>query len=38
MPGVGVQIVHEWLALRDPVLARWRRETTFGLSFFFAWI
>ena len=37
-PGLGVQIVHEWLVIRDAALPRWRTETAFGLSMFFAWI
>ena len=37
-PGLGVQLVHEWLVVRDAALPRWRTETTFGLSMFFGWI
>jgi hypothetical protein len=37
-PGLGVQLLHEWLVMRDAGVARWNTETTFGLSLFFAWI
>lgn len=36
--GLGVQLVWERLAIRDPVRPRWRTEGVFGVSFFFAWI
>jgi hypothetical protein len=36
--GYGLQIEYETIAMRDATGPRWRRESAFGLSLFFAWL
>jgi len=38
LSGIGAQIVYETLAIRDPAGPRWRRESSLGISLFYAWL